>query len=91
LFIFSGGSIISTPHAVKVRYDIPKDLFRLNFITFFGPSFVTKIKPPGNMSFEELIKKDTLGMSNVVTKLREGMNFKDFITETFDNFVKSKV
>jgi len=30
-------------------------------------------------------------MSNVVTKLREGMNFKDFITETFDNFVKSKV
>jgi len=88
LFIFSGGSIISTPHAVKVRDDIPKDLFRLNFITFFEPHLSMKLKPPGDMKLEELIKKDPFKMSNVITKFREGMTYKEFITETFDNFVK---
>ena len=40
------------------------------------------------MKLEELIKKDPFKMSNVITKFREGMTYKEFITETFDNFVK---
>ena len=88
LFILSGGTIISTPHSVKITQNIPDNVFRINYINFFEPNWNFELKPPGNMSFDEIRFKDPFKMSNVITNFRDGMNYKEFITETFSKFVK---
>jgi isopenicillin N synthase-like dioxygenase len=93
LFIFSGGEIISTPHAVKITDQMPTNLYRITSATFFEPAWEQKLYPPGNMNLKELLDKDPFNMSNVVTKFKENITFQEFLMETISKTVvqESKV
>lgn len=84
LFILSGGNIISTPHAVKIREGIPDNSFRITYVNFFEPYYSYKIFTGGND--KEIFNKDPFRMKDSFTKFKEGITYKDLISSAFDTY-----
>lgn len=80
IYIMSGGAIKSTPHVVRNNQNISKDLYRLNFVSFYEPNNSQKMIIPGDMTFEKLLEKDKNNW-----KLRngdtfyQGMSFTEYV------------
>lgn len=78
IFILTGGEIPPTPHAVKIQKDMPKNKFRIQFATFFQPNYNYVMNIPNNMSYDDIIKKDPLGLPYKTCNFKNGWDFGDF-------------
>jgi isopenicillin N synthase-like dioxygenase len=85
-FIMTGGSVISTPHCVKITDDIPKDVFRITLINFFDPCYEEMIDIPEGIEKEKIYEKDPLGMKYMITKFNEPCTYQSFITNAFNTY-----
>lgn len=85
-FIVTGGSIISTPHCVKITNDIPDDVYRITFVNFFEPAYEQMIDIPRGFNKEKLYEKDPLGMSYMISKWEEPCTYEKFINNSFSNY-----
>jgi isopenicillin N synthase-like dioxygenase len=85
-FIMTGGSVISTPHCVKVTDDIPKDVYRITFVNFYEPNYEEVIDIPKGIDKEGIYEKDPLGMEFMLTKFKEPCTYQTFIANAFSNY-----
>ena len=85
-FIMSGGIIIPTPHAVKIKQGIPRDVYRINYVNFLEPDYSFKINLPFDLNSDQLYKKDPFKLMNVFTNWSENISYKDFITKAIKSY-----
>jgi isopenicillin N synthase-like dioxygenase len=85
-FIMTGGSVISTPHCVKVTEDIPDDVYRITFVNFYEPNYEEVIDIPKGIDQSKIYEKDPLGMQYMLTKFKEPCTYQQFITNAFSNY-----
>ncbi len=78
IFILTGGEIAPTPHAVKLPKEMPKDKFRIQFATFFQPNYNYVMNIPNNMDYDDIIKKDPLGLPYKTCHFKNNWEFADF-------------
>jgi isopenicillin N synthase-like dioxygenase len=90
LYLLSGGSIISTPHSVKIREGIPKDSCRVTYVNFFEPRYAYKINTPNGISEKDVFKNDPFNMEDTYTKFKQGCSYQDFILSALETYFPKK-
>lgn len=86
LFILSGGSIIATPHCVKVPEKFPDHLFRITIANFFEPYMNFEMLAPEGININEVFNKDPFKMANSFTKFRQGCLYQEFLQAALETF-----
>ncbi len=78
MFILSAGLFPATPHCVKAA-NVPRDIYRMNHVTFFEPQYNQKMYIPTEETFEEIIEKDPNKFSfRSVKNFKQGTSYKEF-------------
>jgi len=78
MFILSAGLFPTTPHCVKA-VGVPRDIYRLNHVSFFEPQYNHRMRIPTGESFPEIIEKDPLKFYYRSTNnYKDGLNYKEF-------------
>nr|VFK54517.1 MAG: hypothetical protein BECKTC1821F_GA0114240_100559 [Candidatus Kentron sp. TC] len=82
MFIESAGYIPATPHAVKIPDEAPKNLYRVQAVSFFEPDLNHRMIIPTGESFQEIVARDPCGFEYRDTDFyRDGCYFKEFHDE----------
>lgn len=82
MFIESAGYIPATPHTVKVKKEMPRNLYRCQAVSFFEPNLDYKMDIPTKESFREIIERDPMKYDHRgVDDFKQGMIYKEFIDE----------
>jgi len=90
LYILTGGRIISTPHAVKIKEGIPQDVYRVTYVNFFEPAYEYKIYTPEGISESDLFKNDPFNMQDTYTKYKQGCTYKELIFSALETYFPKK-
>jgi isopenicillin N synthase-like dioxygenase len=85
-FIMTGGTVIATPHCVKITEDMPKDVYRITFVNFYDPCFEEVIDLPKGIEKEMIKEKDPLGLKYMLTKFNEPCTYGELIKNAFNNY-----
>lgn len=90
-FILTGGFVPTTPHSVKANINCPRDLYRVNLVTFFENNYNYKMKIPTNETFKEIIEKDPLKYYyRHVDSFKNGIDYKEFTDLSLKYLLKTK-
>lgn len=90
-FVLTAGFIPTTPHSVKANNNCPKDLYRVNLVTFFETNYNYEMKIPTNETFKEIIEKDPLKYYyRHIDSFKNGIDYKEFTDLSLKYLLQSK-
>ncbi|MCB9743340.1 MAG: hypothetical protein H6740_12125 [Alphaproteobacteria bacterium] len=82
LVIESAGYVPATPHTVRIPSELPKDVRRLQSVSFIDPLFEHRMHIPTGESFAEIIARDPGRYAHrAVDTFEDGCYFRDFYEE----------
>ena len=82
IYMLSGGAIKCTPHIVQHNNKMRKDVYRLNFVSFYEPYNTQKIEIPGKMTFDKLLENDKVNWSlRTSDNFTQGMTYGEYTNQ----------
>lgn len=89
MFIESAGYIPATPHTVKIKKCLPKNIYRCQSVSFFEPHLDYIMDIPTNESYDKIIERDPTKYNHrAVEQFKNGCLYKEFIDELLEFLYK---
>lgn len=89
MFIESAGYLPATPHTVKIKKGMPRDIYRCQSVSFFEPHLNYVMDIPSQESFQQIIDRDPTKYDHRgIDHFTPGCLYKTFIDELLEFLYK---